>query len=288
MLGEPETQAIVRTAVLPAMLLLIVAASPVVAAPDDEDQWYEIEIIVFQHKDPESTESWPGDPGAPDVTDAVELAPAMLSPVQAELGRTLQEDARAATLKMPLLPFQLIDDSELRLGAVVNRLMLSDDYAPILHTAWRQPAVERDKSPAVHVQSEMPESPRSGAVTLNDLLVTPPGEELFGEALVETAGETPTNTIDGTITVSRNRYLHLKTDLLYHKAEAQAQEESGLFSIFSREDRQPDVFRMRQQRRIREGELHYFDHPMFGLIALVTPYETGDGKQGGEQGVDGR
>ena len=24
---------------------------------------------------------------------------------------------------------------------------------------------------------------------------------------------------------------------------------------------------------MRSGELHYFDHPRFGIIALVTPYE---------------
>jgi hypothetical protein len=28
---------------------------------------------------------------------------------------------------------------------------------------------------------------------------------------------------------------------------------------------------LQEQRRLRSGELHYFDHPRFGLIVLVTP-----------------
>ena len=27
-----------------------------------------------------------------------------------------------------------------------------------------------------------------------------------------------------------------------------------------------------EKRRVRSGELHYFDHPMFGVIAQVNPY----------------
>lgn len=266
-----------RTAFLLSTLLLFAAHAT--AAEEDKAPWYEIEIIVFQHNDPDSTESWPGDPGAPDLTDAVELAPAVLSPMQAGLESGMQE-TRTASPAMPLLAFQMTDDTELRLGAVVNRLMLSDDYAPILHTAWRQPVSERSEAPAVHVQSEISASQHSGAETLNELLVTPPGEELFDETIAETGDKRPTNTIDGMITVSRNRYLHLRADLLYRKKQPRQQEDS-LFSIFSRDEPQPEAFRMHQQRRVRDGELHYFDHPMFGLIALVTAYETGNGDESG-------
>ncbi|MGB5299133.1 MAG: CsiV family protein, partial [Thiogranum sp.] len=34
----------------------------------------------------------------------------------------------------------------------------------------------------------------------------------------------------------------------------------------------PEI-RLRQQRRMRSKELHYFDHPRFGVIALITPYQ---------------
>ena len=31
---------------------------------------------------------------------------------------------------------------------------------------------------------------------------------------------------------------------------------------------------LRQHRRMRSNELHYIDHPLFGLLVRITPYET--------------
>jgi len=31
-----------------------------------------------------------------------------------------------------------------------------------------------------------------------------------------------------------------------------------------------------QQRRMRSGNLHYLDHPVMGMLVLITPYEAGD------------
>ncbi len=37
----------------------------------------------------------------------------------------------------------------------------------------------------------------------------------------------------------------------------------------------PDqIYQMDQERRMRVGELHYLDHPRFGMIVQVTPYEA--------------
>jgi len=35
----------------------------------------------------------------------------------------------------------------------------------------------------------------------------------------------------------------------------------------------PDI-RLKQQRRMRSKEIHYFDHPRFGVVALITPYKS--------------
>lgn len=272
-----------RTTLALSILALIATAFPAAgAAEDDEDRWYEIEIVVFQHPDPRSTESWPGDPGYPAVADAVELAPAILSPEQQEPGRTLLENEQeAGQATTPPLPFQMIDESESQLGAVVNRLMLADGYSPVLHTAWRQPVIGRTEAPAVRLQSAMPQAQRGGDETLDELLGASSGEALFGEALVDADNDVPTNTVDGTITVSRDRYLHLEANLLFREA-VRERKTTRLLSIFNRDEQQPETFRMQQQRRIRAGELHYFDHPKFGLIARVTPYEALSAHDGGE------
>ncbi len=40
-------------------------------------------------------------------------------------------------------------------------------------------------------------------------------------------------------------------------------------------------FPFRQSRRMRSGELHYLDHPLIGILVLVTPYEDDDGSGDG-------
>ena len=34
----------------------------------------------------------------------------------------------------------------------------------------------------------------------------------------------------------------------------------------------PTLFRLEATRRMRSRELHYYDHPMFGVLVKVTPY----------------
>ncbi len=57
--------------------------------------------------------------------------------------------------------------------------------------------------------------------------------------------------ISGSATVYLNRYLHLDVQLSKNT-------ENALFS---------------QKRRMRSKELHYLDHPKFGILAQITPVE---------------
>ena len=42
-------------------------------------------------------------------------------------------------------------------------------------------------------------------------------------------------------------------------------------------DEEPDIgpvnYRINEKRRIKSGELNYYDHPAFGMVLLVTPVE---------------
>jgi hypothetical protein len=77
--------------------------------------------------------------------------------------------------------------------------------------------------------------------------------------------------VDGLVRVTVERYLHLDLDLRLHlpdsalPAASEDYEDNEAYGV-------PDI-RLRQQRRMRSKELHYFDHPRFGVIALITPYE---------------
>jgi hypothetical protein len=59
--------------------------------------------------------------------------------------------------------------------------------------------------------------------------------------------------LTGQIALSRGHYLHLTLDLVYQAGN-------------------PQPYVLRQSRRMKSGEKHYFDHPAFGVIALVTPH----------------
>jgi hypothetical protein len=71
--------------------------------------------------------------------------------------------------------------------------------------------------------------------------------------------------VDGTVRVAVERYLHLYLDLQLHLPVGAVQPETGEVEL-------PEI-RLTEKRRMRSQEIHYFDNPRFGVIALITPYE---------------
>lgn len=67
--------------------------------------------------------------------------------------------------------------------------------------------------------------------------------------------------ISGSVTLTAGRFLHLGLDLELRSAQGLEAE-------------------LRQRRRIRFGEEHYFDDPRIGVIAVVSPVEPGRGSVG--------
>jgi hypothetical protein len=67
--------------------------------------------------------------------------------------------------------------------------------------------------------------------------------------------------LSGTVFLERGQFLHLGMTLTY----AMASPPAGLGAA-------PDTpFTINESRRVRFYERNYFDHPAFGVIALVTP-----------------
>jgi hypothetical protein len=75
----------------------------------------------------------------------------------------------------------------------------------------------------------------------------------------------------GTLRLHLSRFLHLTVDIQYQAGLAQSATEAGSgFAALSELALQPR-YRILTQRRARSGELHYIDHPMFGLLFMITP-----------------
>lgn len=117
--------------------------------------------------------------------------------------------------------------------------------------------------------------------------------------------------LDGTVQLSVSRYLHLDLDLLYlpddlnlnvlggatpatrdwteEEKAARDERRRDILEALARGDitieeaeilsLEPDEqifqgFRVNQYRRLRSREVHYFDHPVLGVIVVVTPREV--------------
>ncbi|MDX1593816.1 MAG: CsiV family protein [Gammaproteobacteria bacterium] len=147
-----------------------------------------------------------------------------------------------------------------RLAGAADRLRRQPGYRVLLHTAWRQPTGSRERVPWIRVSD-------GGDVTAS------PG-------------------LDGMVRLSLRRYLHIDLDLVVSREievpVARPDPAPGAVAIplgapeptarpaspaayDYRRVLQP--FRMIDSRRMRSDELHYIDHPAFGVLVIATAYE---------------
>jgi hypothetical protein len=136
-----------------------------------------------------------------------------------------------------------LTESSYHLKAEQNALKRSSRYRPVAYFAWRQVVLDRDQ--AQPLQLPVP-AHRSGAY------------------------------VDGSVRVAVERYLHLYLDLQLHLPgpAVDASAPAGEPAAFGEPVEALPEIRLTEQRRMRSKELHYFDNPRFGVIALITPYEA--------------
>jgi hypothetical protein len=70
----------------------------------------------------------------------------------------------------------------------------------------------------------------------------------------ETMGGVP---VQGTVRFHRQRFLHVEAELLLARDGT---------------DARPGRYRIRERRRMRSREVHYLDHPVFGVLLLAIPW----------------
>lgn len=213
--------------------LLLALLLCTVALPIAAETWYEVELIVVAQRNP-------------DVGN--EIWPTKpLPPLPQDSLLTIPGPEQPAIAgKIAALP-----PENLRLTAEAQHIAADANYELLLHTGWRQPGLPRDQAPAIRLYAI--DVPSSTAGTPD------PAQETASAALPR---------LDGTVRLILSRYLHLETDLRYHEPQG-----TGLLSMFERQSAEAQPYRLSETRRMRSREVHYLDHPMFGVIALVTPYE---------------
>lgn len=243
------------------LTLLLLPALPAAAQsssdPENAD-WYTVELVVFEQASDRSAP--PPDPVVPDTANAVIL--------EERFSRPAAEDVQTGPL-LPLpdaLRFLPAPDGTLTLDEAYARLERSPRYRPILRMAWRQRVGGLRNPVPVRVQ---------GGEELGRLGSDENGTALPAPSIRQGISNTPRaiREVDGTIALVRGRYLHLQLDLVFRepgtslvtRGVAPAYGNAGPYARFP-------TWHIAERREIRPGELQYFDHRRFGVIAVATPW----------------
>lgn len=293
--------------VLSALAALYVIAPGSPHAQDQEElTWYAVEMIFFERSSEigRSAEFWPADPGLPDVAGAVELSVEGLAPAapakESSASDVIETPPGTATAMTTQAPgpraFQLLAPDEYRLTDIWNRLNKSSAYRPLLHVAWIQPGYAPENARLVHVRNSngalgavaaLPGAQGAALPVVNE-----PGYAPTLSSRIRVARDRSKAALDGTVRVHRARYLHVQADLLYYRpldidapaaiatdenlnaASLQDSPDTALIEQLLAEDAAgPRLFRLTESRRMRSRELHYLDHPLFGVLVEAWPVE---------------
>jgi hypothetical protein len=178
----------------------------------------------------------PEDPGLPELPP--ELPPELLSEEAAPPDPASPEEDAPLAGTEAALPFYAPAE-DLALSDIADRLRRRSGYRVLLHQAWLQPGLDR----ASAVPVELDRLARSAGGD-------EPGTPADAGSLADASGQ-----LSASAVFYRSRYLHLALDAgLAGEADS----------------------RIRERRRMRIGELHYFDAPRLGAIATVTRAQTPD------------
>lgn len=260
---------------IPVLILSLSGAG----VPAWAESWFQVEVIVFEYTRPDTDgESWYTNPGLPGHQNSIKLVdglPAVLKakvPVPDQEGEaeddTDQEDrpvSRAAYLKLPR-EYQ-------NLEGVYRVLELSAGYRPLYHAAWQQPGLDGSEARYVHIEG-LRETAGSGAEIGGNTDGNAEDDNIDVENVsVRAVSEM---SFDGMVRLRSTRFLHLDVDAAYfpHDPDVLQSEtalEQGLPAY-----QFADYVRLQESRRIRLKELHYFDHPLFGVIVQVTRIEESE------------
>lgn len=71
--------------------------------------------------------------------------------------------------------------------------------------------------------------------------------------------------LDGIVKIQRGHYLHLILDMEY-KPDQISSANGMQFS-------DPVIYQLKEKRRLRLNDVHYLDHPKFGIIVIIKPLQ---------------
>jgi peptidoglycan-binding protein CsiV len=230
---------------------------PATSAPQRAVPQFQVEVLIFTHRDFDPNEEQFALEGrrasAPEQTlrsldplaDGVEFdadAPVSVdtTPPATDAGPPVEPDAaaaEAAAVPENQFTFRVLRPEELQLTNQYRVLARLPAYHPLVHGGW--------------VTLGLPDN-AALPVDLGVLGVANPA---------------------GTVRLSLTRFLHVKLDLTYVDTQAAQRGPVAAPGDLTELPIAPR-YRIDAERTTRSGELHYFDHPAFGVLIKITPVKA--------------
>jgi hypothetical protein len=197
-------------------------------------RWYQVEVVVFRHLEGQSAggEAWPDLTDLPEFGRAMELIVTL--PEMSDEPPPLAQDSGSD--RTPIA-FELLDDKERKLNGVQSRLQRSGEYEPLLFAAWRQPSFGVARAKRIY---------------LSDVYLAARGGRTSVDAKTADRAPAMAPRAEGVVRVKVGRLLHVDVDFLYYH--------------------EGSPVRLTETRKLKLREIHYFDHPLFGVIVQVSPW----------------
>ena len=221
---------------------------------------YTVEVIVFAYAENVSvgTELF-----LPDVIEAehelLDIADDGAIPAFTDMADEVAEAVLEAAAEEAETRFEmvLLMQDELTMTDTLDRLDRLDAYEPLLHIGWTQTVLPRDETPSLDLRE-------------------------FGR---------PPEGLTGDFTLYLSRYLHLVVNLALDAPETEdavlqfGEEpmqgepyESDGYEYYGRVLKpepvyEPLRFKINENRLFKSGEIRYYDHPKFGVVAKILRFE---------------
>ena len=224
------------------------------AVYQEEVKYYDVEILLFENlkQNPRNTETWP--------TSVAFEAPEKSLFIGSPYPGPIPENYN------PRFTFKPIKKTTYQLQEEAKKLIEHDDFRILYHRSWRQPGMKKDNAVSVKIERDIPR-----------LEYAPDPEKILEPEVLEfnriIHQRLPkSNTVKGIVTISLSRYLHIMTDIQYtrHIVDNKVENSLGLADP-SFIDIKPQVYQLKQTRKMRSKELHYLDNPRLGLLVYITP-----------------
>ena len=226
--------------------------------PDDGSKRYLVELIILQNEDgtKTSTEIWDRfNVSETALRDSVFESPYATDPSAGQPGtREELRDASGAQLHGPELaggtplPPDVVPTELVHLAAPLRALQHGNRYHVLKHAAWIQTLTGKREAATVRL-SQLPS---------------------FSQ-------------VTGTVRIYENRLLFLEVDFAFrgavssHSPDAQT---TGADVPPYGSDPRTMIFRLKEKRRVKLNELHYLDHPYYGVLIRISRWgEETDGKK---------